>query len=930
MKSERRGKFGKRKEKQKVLIFALLFATLAFVSIGCASAASSFTQQGASGWFTTGQDADILLSGIDFNNAGYLNTSGDGLLFNHPMNIATDGTRLLLADTRNNRVLVWNSIPDGNVPPDIALGQDNLTTNNPGTGLNQMNWPVGVSTADEKVVVTDTYNDRILIWNTFPTSNGQPADLYIDFKNDSDIKEWIEWPWAVWTNGEKLIATSTANTPSSVLIWNTFPTTNNQKADLYLRGKNPDDGTERFGTPRSIGTDGESYLVIGDHNPVESSYTGCFFWNSFPTTNNEPYDFFMGNPIDPFQMMWGGVKSTDGKFITVASPGIAIWNSVPTEEVEPDLFVGKHRPLIHSDSWKCDENGYFFDDGDGYDLAITPAGKLFISLYNGNKIVVFNSLPTYKEQCPDYAIGAPDINTNTLDTNYIMQNLIPATNGASLFVSSDFDQKLYIWESIPTTSGTHPDNVYLLDFPPGDNALFGNTFVIAGWKTVQIWTALPTCGNPADITFNGQIGPVTFQDIPGVALDAKYLYIADKGAGRLYVWNALPDSNSSPLFSLNISEIGRLSSDGTYLAVTKFTGVNDARVYIYSVDGLSESSTPMAEFWLVNGSPIGFPTALVADNHLFICDNNLNRIIAWQSIQDAINGSNPDAVLGQAECRPAIGVNTLFCPQGLASHRNRLWVGEYKFSSRLVGFKFPAEGSFIEVTPTFHDFGDLEVDSSLSKTFTISNTGTADLVIGALSITGTNASEFDIHNDNCSGQTIAPSATCTVDVVFSPTSEGAKNANLSIPSNDPDTPTLNVPLSGTGIILIKGIPISGTTGEANCSIEPNVTVILYNKTTGNKVAETTSNINGNYTIAVPCFGTYWVNASKTGFKNESQEISVTEAVPYTLNFRGEHGLTPEDPSMEYALECVNHWLYPPEECGLTMAKALEVVNAWLY
>jgi len=54
----------------------------------------TFIQGKSYGWFTTGQDADILLSGIDFNNAGYLETSGDGLLFNHPGNIATDGTRL--------------------------------------------------------------------------------------------------------------------------------------------------------------------------------------------------------------------------------------------------------------------------------------------------------------------------------------------------------------------------------------------------------------------------------------------------------------------------------------------------------------------------------------------------------------------------------------------------------------------------------------------------------------------------------------------------------------------------------------------------------------------------------------------------------------------------------------------------------------------
>jgi len=521
----------------------------------------TFIQGETYGWFTTGQDADILLSGIDFNN------TGGPLLFNHPGNVATDGTRLLLADRNNNRVLIWNTIPDRNVEPDIVLGQDNFYTNNAGTGLNRMNWPVGVSAADGKVVVADTYNNRILIWNAFPTSNGQPADLSIKLNKFGEIKERIEWPWAVWTDGKKLVVTSTVDVPSSVLIWNTFPTTNDQKPDLYLRGKSPDDGAEHFGTPRSIGTDGRSYLVIGDHNAKASRIPGGgnFFWIPFPTADNEPYDFFMTAPIAP-QVMWGGVKSTDGKFITVSDPYVFIWNSVPEEAMYPDLIVGKTR-YAFSDSWKCDENGYAFDDGGGSGIAVTPSGKLFISLSNGNKIVAYNSLPTSSNQCPDYAIGAPDINTNTLETNYIITNPMPATNGSSLFVSSDYDGKLYVWKTIPTKSGTHPDFVYNLKFPPWDNALYGNSFVIAGDRTIQIWTTLPVNKNPADIVFNGRIGPVAFQRISGVALDDRYLYVADDGAGKLYVWKALPEADSPPLFSLNMPGIGRLSSNGSYLSI---------------------------------------------------------------------------------------------------------------------------------------------------------------------------------------------------------------------------------------------------------------------------------------------------------------------------------------------------------------------------
>ena len=116
--------------------------------------------------------------------------------------------------------------------------------------------------------------------------------------------------------------------------------------------------------------------------------------------------------------------------------------------------------------------------------------------------------------------------------------------------------------------------------------------------------------------------------------------------------------------------------------------------------------------------------------------------------------------------------------------------------------------SDISVSPASRDFGNVtEGDTSTARSFTLTNSGSADLVIGTISITGTDAAEFGIQNDLCSGQTIAPSGSCTIEAVFSPKTEGAKSASLSIPSNDPDTPTPDVPLSGVG-------------GSCNYSISP--------------------------------------------------------------------------------------------------------------
>jgi len=107
----------------------------------------------------------------------------------------------------------------------------------------------------------------------------------------------------------------------------------------------------------------------------------------------------------------------------------------------------------------------------------------------------------------------------------------------------------------------------------------------------------------------------------------------------------------------------------------------------------------------------------------------------------------------------------------------------------------------ISINPTFNNFGNIPTrTSSLPQIFNISNMGDANLEMGTLSVTGPNALEFNIQNENCSNQTLPPSGSCKVEVVFSPTSAGAKGAILSVPSNDPITPASNVALSGSTII----------------------------------------------------------------------------------------------------------------------------------
>jgi hypothetical protein len=126
-----------------------------------------------------------------------------------------------------------------------------------------------------------------------------------------------------------------------------------------------------------------------------------------------------------------------------------------------------------------------------------------------------------------------------------------------------------------------------------------------------------------------------------------------------------------------------------------------------------------------------------------------------------------------------------------------------------------------EVTPASHNFGPVNVGaSSTPVTFTISNTGRADLMIDSMDLTdtatGLSSKEFNRQSDNCTGHLIAPSSNCKLQAVFSPTSAGPKNAILSISSNSSHSPH-NVSLTGIGITTMYSLSVGDISGDGSVS-----------------------------------------------------------------------------------------------------------------
>lgn len=100
--------------------------------------------------------------------------------FAYPSDIWSDGTRLVITDSVNNRVMIWNTFPaEDFTAADVVLGQVNFQDVDPGDGDSGLNQPFSVTSDGTVLIVADTGNHRVLIWNEFPTENGQAADLVL-------------------------------------------------------------------------------------------------------------------------------------------------------------------------------------------------------------------------------------------------------------------------------------------------------------------------------------------------------------------------------------------------------------------------------------------------------------------------------------------------------------------------------------------------------------------------------------------------------------------------------------------------------------------------------------------------------------------------------------------------------------------------------
>ncbi|MFO0713891.1 MAG: choice-of-anchor D domain-containing protein [Sandaracinus sp.] len=101
-----------------------------------------------------------------------------------------------------------------------------------------------------------------------------------------------------------------------------------------------------------------------------------------------------------------------------------------------------------------------------------------------------------------------------------------------------------------------------------------------------------------------------------------------------------------------------------------------------------------------------------------------------------------------------------------------------------------ARNAGLAITPTPYNFGDAVIGMPTAPhEFTVRNTGEATSGNLDITISGLDGSQFELGADTCSGNTIAAGATCTVEVIYNPTTSGVHMGTLQATADPGSTAT---------------------------------------------------------------------------------------------------------------------------------------------
>lgn len=251
--------------------------------------------------------ANFVVGQADFTSTGAA-TSASALKLPGRAWVSS-GNKLVVTDTNNNRVLIWNSLPSTNTPADVVVGQADFASGKANAGsstpsASTLNGPTAAVIANGELIVADRGNNRVLVWATVPTSNGVAADYVLgqpDMTSNTPNNPCtlanpqcsnigspvtsqynLSQPNDVWSNDSgRLLIADTGN--NRVIFFSQVPTSNFAAATSVL-GKNSftssSNSTSSTGmyAPTGVGSDGTRIYV------ADSSNNRVLVYSGFPTS----------------------------------------------------------------------------------------------------------------------------------------------------------------------------------------------------------------------------------------------------------------------------------------------------------------------------------------------------------------------------------------------------------------------------------------------------------------------------------------------------------------------------------------------------------------------------------------------------------------------------------------------------------------------
>lgn len=506
----------------------------------------------------------------------------------NPSGVYFTGSKLIVADASNHRVLIWNSLPTSNhQAADVAIGQADLASASVGTGANQeLADPAGVLVTAGKLLVADRARHRVMVWNSIPTASGTAADFVIgqdEFGNTSANRGSVtdayglSSPHSLVMVGGTLFVSDTAN--NRILAWSNLPSSSGIAADFVLGQSTTSNASANAGglsatsldEPKGLATDGTRLLA------VDSGNERVLIWNAVPTSNSEAANVVVGKralnaseviAIDASVLLAPAGAHFDGQHLLVADKGanrVLIWLTPPNSHNQPaDLVLGQATMQGRT----INAGGTASATTLSAPTAVYSDGERVVVADSGNnRVLVWNSFPTANQQAADVVVGHSSFSSSIASDGATASGIQGPSSAmlcdGKLVVADRYRHRVLIWNSLPTsngvaadvalgqanlTSAVYPDAFSASNFvyPLAASCLAEGGFIIHhsyGEGRLLAWGSMPSNNNQgAHVVLSRS------QEEGGIAAawsaNSK-LYLIDS-QGRTMVWNNFPSSSSTP------------------------------------------------------------------------------------------------------------------------------------------------------------------------------------------------------------------------------------------------------------------------------------------------------------------------------------------------------------------------------------------------